>query len=120
MSTTTTTVELSAADLGMTTTRKGNAPTTIPALVSALRDTVAEWDHLAADTTRTNGGQIASKVRKAKSYVTALIVDHNADVDAVRDTVATRAILKLDNDAVIAAIIPAPKATTAKATKAAA
>jgi hypothetical protein len=103
-----------ASDLGLVVGRKSATPTTVPTLITALRDTVAKWDELVSSD-RKDGGAITAAARSAAKFASSLVTDHGADAEAVKVMVAERAILKASNDEVIAAIGLAPEAKTTKA-----
>jgi hypothetical protein len=111
-----------ASDLGLTVSRKTAVPPTLPTLVNALRDTVAQWETLAGDSDRPNGGRITALARSAAKFASALVEEHGADPDAVRDLIATRGIIGKSTDDIIAALNlgtdakpKTAKTTTAKA-----
>jgi hypothetical protein len=96
-----------AGDLGLTVARKTATPTSLESLVQALRDAVAGWETLASDERRENGGRITALARSAAKFASALVEDHGANPDAVRDLIATRGIIGKSNADIIATLFPA-------------
>lgn len=111
--TTTTTANVSAADLGLVVgRRKASTPATATALVSALRDSVRAWDALLGDDDRKDGGALSAKAREATRYAKVLIESHGADADGLKTLIVGRQILEVDDAAALSALGIESKAPT--------
>ena len=94
-----------AGDLGLTLGRTTTVPTTVTGLIAGLRDNVRNWVTLAS-AKRENGGEITAVARTAARYASELVDSHGADGAAVADSIRSRSILTLTDNAAVAAFYP--------------